>query len=66
MRSGENNSTPSPRTLAQPSLHRISMKIAKLLHYPHGSKKGSRFESFREAWWFLDPELKPICEEKPH
>jgi hypothetical protein len=27
--------------------------------YPNGSKKGSRFESFREAWW-LDPELKEM------
>jgi hypothetical protein len=29
-----------------------------LWFYPHGSKKGSRFESFREAWWLLAPELK--------
>ena len=31
-----------------------------LWFYPHGSKKGSRFESFREAWWLLNPELKDI------
>jgi hypothetical protein len=36
-----------------------------LWFYPHGSKKGSRFESFREAWWLLSPELKPMCEEDP-
>jgi PD-(D/E)XK endonuclease len=29
-----------------------------LWFYPHGSKKGSRFETFREAWWLLSPELK--------
>ena len=36
-----------------------------LWFYPHGSKKGSRFESYREAWWLLEPRLKDICEEKP-
>jgi hypothetical protein len=29
-----------------------------LWFYPQGSKNGSRFESFREAWWLLDRELK--------
>ncbi len=29
-----------------------------LWFYPHSSKKGSRFETFREDWWLLDPELK--------
>ena len=36
-----------------------------LWFYPHGSKKGSRFESFREVWWLLDPELKEPCGEQP-
>jgi hypothetical protein len=36
-----------------------------LWFYPHGSKKGSRFESFREAWWLLDPDLKEVCAEQP-
>ena len=31
-----------------------------LWFYPHGSKKGSRFETFREAWWLLNPKLKEI------
>jgi hypothetical protein len=34
-----------------------------LWFYPNGSKKGSRFESFREAWWLLAPNLKPECAE---
>jgi hypothetical protein len=34
-----------------------------LWFHPHGSKKGSRFESFREAWWLVDPELKPASTE---
>lgn len=29
-----------------------------LWFYPHGSKKGSRFEIYREAWQLLDPSLK--------
>jgi PD-(D/E)XK endonuclease len=35
-----------------------------LWFYPSGSKKGSRFESFREAWWLLDPELKEAGTEQ--
>ena len=35
-----------------------------LWFYPNGSKKGSRFESFREAWWLLDPELKEATTEQ--
>ncbi len=35
-----------------------------LWFYPHGSKKGSRFESFREAWWLLSPELKEASTEQ--
>jgi hypothetical protein len=35
-----------------------------LWFYPNGSKKGSRFESFREAWWLLAPNLKTRIEEK--
>jgi len=31
-----------------------------LWFYPHGSKKGSRFETFREAWWLLNPKLKEL------
>ncbi len=31
---------------------------------PNGRRKGARFESFREAWWLLNPELKEI-EIKP-
>ena len=31
----------------------------------NGSKKGSRFESFREAWWLLDPVLREISTEEP-
>jgi hypothetical protein len=29
-----------------------------LWFYPHGSKKGSRFEQFREAWQLLGPQNK--------
>lgn len=29
-----------------------------LWFYPHGSKKGSRFEQFREAWHLLGPQNK--------
>ena len=29
-----------------------------LWFYPHGSKKGSRFEEFREAWQLLRPQIK--------
>ena len=37
-----------------------------LWFYPNGSKrKGSRFESFREAWWLLSPELKEAAEGQP-
>ena len=35
-----------------------------LWFYPHGSKKGSRFESYREAWWLLDSELKEAGTEQ--
>jgi len=35
-----------------------------LWFYPNGSKKGARFESFREAWWLLAPNLKTRIEEK--
>ena len=30
-----------------------------LWFYPHGSKKGSRFEIYREAWHLIAPKLKP-------
>jgi len=36
-----------------------------LWFYPNGSKKGSRFESYREAWWLLDPVLREISAEEP-
>ena len=36
-----------------------------LWFYPHGSKKGSRFESFRQAWWLLAADLKPESTEPP-
>jgi hypothetical protein len=36
-----------------------------LWFYPNGSKKGSRFESFREAWWLLSPERKEASGEQP-
>jgi hypothetical protein len=36
-----------------------------LWFYPHGSKKGSRFESYREAWSLLAPNLKELCERRP-
>jgi hypothetical protein len=32
---------------------------------PHGSKKGSRFESYREAWRLLAPNLKELRERRP-
>jgi PD-(D/E)XK endonuclease len=35
-----------------------------LWFYPRGSKKGSRFESYREAWWLLSPELKEAGTEQ--
>jgi hypothetical protein len=31
-----------------------------LWFYLDGSKKDSRFESYREAWWLLDPERKAL------
>jgi hypothetical protein len=44
----------------KPVFMHVSLKPPKtnLWFYPHGSKKGSRFESFREAWWLLDPVMK--------
>jgi hypothetical protein len=36
-----------------------------LWFYPHGSKKGSRFENYREAWWLLAPDLKEACDQQP-
>jgi hypothetical protein len=36
-----------------------------LWFYPNGSKKGSRFESYREAWSLLAPNLKEIRAEQP-